>query len=159
MIPFTAVATDLDSGDEVVFNTGSILDAVRYSISVPGVFSLPDEDAPIVDGGIINNLPINHVSGKRIIASSCRGYGGFSLTQEKKKFLGMTLPHHALTQKKDIIIRSAMIMMRRIEDLQLQRHPHAILIRPYLGDIAAYDMDVLDEAIQRGYDEAKNMLG
>ncbi|USN57692.1 MAG: patatin-like phospholipase family protein [Candidatus Peribacteria bacterium] len=158
-IPFKAIATDLDSGTEVVFTGGPVLDAVRYSISVPGVFSLPDQHKPIVDGGIINNLPIDHVSGKHIIASSCRGYGGFEIQKEKKKILGVTLPTNALAQKSDILMRSLVVMMRRIEDYQVQSHPQTKLIRPYLGDISAYDIKVLDQAIQRGYDEAKKILG
>jgi hypothetical protein len=50
-------------------------------------------------------------------------------------------------------------MMRQIEDLHLRECTHATLIRPYTGDISAYDMDVLDTAVERGYEEAKRTLG
>ena len=38
MIPVAVVATDLMSGEKVVFTEGPIADAVRASISIPGIF-------------------------------------------------------------------------------------------------------------------------
>jgi NTE family protein len=57
-IPFVAVATDLDSGDEVVLDRGSVVDAVRASVSLPG-FLAPHihEGRILIDGGAVNPLP------------------------------------------------------------------------------------------------------
>jgi NTE family protein len=59
-IPFRAVATDLRSGDMVVFRSGDLPTALRASMSVPGVFA-PVElgDLLLVDGGIRRNLPVD----------------------------------------------------------------------------------------------------
>jgi len=58
-IPFGAVATDLHSGAEVWLRHGSIADAVRASIALPGLFTpVAREDGRLlVDGGIVNPVP------------------------------------------------------------------------------------------------------
>ena len=58
--PFRAIATDILSGDQVVLGSGSLGAAIRASISVPGVFApLSTEHTHLVDGGIVNNLPVD----------------------------------------------------------------------------------------------------
>jgi NTE family protein len=59
-IPFRAVATDLKTGDMVVFASGDLPTAMRASMSVPGAFA-PVEvgDRLLVDGGIKRNLPVD----------------------------------------------------------------------------------------------------
>jgi len=57
-IAFAAVASDLVSGEEVVIRTGDIIEAVRASISVPGIFTPVRRNGQIlVDGGLINPVP------------------------------------------------------------------------------------------------------
>ena len=61
-IPFRAVATDLVTGREVVLSAGSLPDALRASMSVPGVFAPVRLDGRLlVDGGMANNLPVSVV--------------------------------------------------------------------------------------------------
>jgi NTE family protein len=61
-IPFRAVATDLATGDEVVLGHGSLANALRASMSVPGVFApVTIDDRLLVDGGMSNNLPVDVV--------------------------------------------------------------------------------------------------
>ncbi|WP_313368016.1 patatin-like phospholipase family protein [Sphingobacterium mizutaii] len=65
-IPFRAIATDMVSEKEVVFDKGSVYKAIRASIAIPAVFtSIESEDWNLVDGGVINPLPINYVRRKR----------------------------------------------------------------------------------------------
>jgi NTE family protein len=57
-IPFAAVATDLQRGEQVVFTRGSVAKAVRASCSVPGLFEpLLNGEAALVDGGLVNDVP------------------------------------------------------------------------------------------------------
>lgn len=57
---FRAVATDLGTGERVVFSRGSLPDAMRASMSIPGVFTpWLIEDRYCIDGGVVDNLPIN----------------------------------------------------------------------------------------------------
>lgn len=57
---FAAVASDLISGEEVVICTGDIIEAVRASISVPGIFTPVRRNGQIlVDGGLVNPVPVS----------------------------------------------------------------------------------------------------
>ncbi|RYF21044.1 MAG: patatin [Comamonadaceae bacterium] len=58
-LPFGAVATDLHSGAEVWLREGSIADAVRASIALPGLFTpvVRTDGRLLVDGGIVNPVP------------------------------------------------------------------------------------------------------
>lgn len=61
-IPYAAVAADILHKKEVVFTEGRIFEAIRASISIPTVFTpVKTDTALLVDGGVINNIPINHV--------------------------------------------------------------------------------------------------
>ncbi len=61
-LPFCAVATDLISGRETVIRDGNLVDAVRASISVPGIFAPVRRDRRIlVDGGLVNPVPVSAV--------------------------------------------------------------------------------------------------
>ncbi|UFJ42066.1 patatin-like phospholipase family protein [Brevibacillus humidisoli] len=58
-IPLAVVATDIETGERVVFREGPIDQAVRASISIPGIF-VPERvgDRLLVDGGVIDRVPI-----------------------------------------------------------------------------------------------------
>lgn len=61
-IPLTLVAVDLNRGQEVRFSEGSLAEAVRATISIPGVFAPVTLDGQrLVDGGVLNNLPVDVV--------------------------------------------------------------------------------------------------
>ena len=76
-IPFTAVATDILHRREVVFDRGSLYDAIRSSISLPSVFT-PNRigDMLLIDGGVVNPVPVNRVprtSGDILVAVDLNG--------------------------------------------------------------------------------------
>ncbi|WP_100641349.1 patatin-like phospholipase RssA [Alteromonas facilis] len=58
--PFAAVATDLYSGREVVFNSGVLGDCIRASCAIPGLFSPVEHgNRYLVDGAVVNPVPVN----------------------------------------------------------------------------------------------------
>ena len=61
-IPFRCNAFDILSGNEVILKEGSLAHALRASLSIPTIFA-PVEwgDGLLVDGGVINNLPVDIV--------------------------------------------------------------------------------------------------
>lgn len=64
-IPFTAVAADLLHKKEVHFTKGNLFKALRASIAIPGVFTpVVEEHSVLVDGSVLNPLPINLVQKK-----------------------------------------------------------------------------------------------
>ena len=61
-IPFAAVATEIESGAEVIITHGKLIDAVRASISIPGIFTpVKYQDYYLVDGGLVNPVPADVV--------------------------------------------------------------------------------------------------
>ncbi len=61
-IPFSAVATDIKSGAKVILNQGSVIKAVRASISIPGIFTpVKYQDYYLVDGGLVDPVPVDVV--------------------------------------------------------------------------------------------------
>ncbi len=61
-IPFTAVATDIETGAKVILNQGSVIKAVRASISIPGIFTpVKYQDYYLVDGGVVDPVPVDVV--------------------------------------------------------------------------------------------------
>jgi NTE family protein len=60
LIPFACTATDIDTGEAVVFDHGSVVEAVRASISLPGIFTVVKGGGRyLVDGGLVNPVPVN----------------------------------------------------------------------------------------------------
>ena len=61
-IPFTAIATDLYTGEEVIFREGPLFNAIRASISIPSMFKpVKWKGRTLVDGGMVNTFPLNRV--------------------------------------------------------------------------------------------------
>jgi NTE family protein len=59
-IPFRAVATDLNTGDAVVLDHGSLAMAMRASMSLPGIFQPVEIDGRVlIDGGVADQVPID----------------------------------------------------------------------------------------------------
>jgi NTE family protein len=61
-IPFAVVAADAESMEEIVINKGSVVEAVRASISMPVIFTpVKWGDRFLIDGGVVNPLPVDIV--------------------------------------------------------------------------------------------------
>lgn len=144
-IPYTAVATDWNSGKEVVFNHGSLYDAIRASISIP-LFLNPvrREDMLLVDGGLVNSLPLNRVvrhSGDLLfgINVSTHDYQGELLMQQfvERKLLSKSMPaavmNRIMKHFEGININYVTLLMRTIAIMLEQNTRQQILIsRPDL---------------------------
>ena len=144
-IPYTAVATDWNSGKEVVFDHGSLYDAIRASISIP-LFLNPvrREDMLLVDGGLVNSLPLNRVvrhSGDLLfgINVSTHDYQGEFLMQQfvERKLLSKSMPaavmNRIMKHFEGININYVTLLMRTIAIMLEQNTRQQILIsRPDL---------------------------
>jgi len=61
-IPLKIIATDLESGEEIIISKGKLVDAIMASISIPGIFPpIRSQKGLLVDGGLINPTPTNVV--------------------------------------------------------------------------------------------------
>jgi NTE family protein len=61
-IPLTLIAVDLNTGQEVRLRSGSVTQALRATVSIPGLIAPVVQDGMrLVDGGLLNNLPVDAV--------------------------------------------------------------------------------------------------
>ena len=71
-LPFRAVTTNLMTGEEVVISDGDLVEAIRASIAVPGIFTPARRgDDLLVDGGLVNPVPVSvcrTMGAERVIA-------------------------------------------------------------------------------------------
>ncbi|MCK5218117.1 patatin-like phospholipase family protein [bacterium] len=61
-LQFSAVCTDLFTGREIIIQHGDVIEAIRASISIPGIFTpVPKDKTFLVDGGLVNPVPVSVV--------------------------------------------------------------------------------------------------
>ena len=132
------VATDLKTGEEIIFTEGPIHTAIRASISIPGVFE-PVEymGRTLVDGGVVDRVPISVL--KNMGADIVIGVDvGFSRYQSK--FIHMF----------DIILQSIDIMSKQIMEADLSLAD--LIISPPLSHIESPRFELVEECTQIGYE-------
>jgi len=176
-IPFCAVATDLISSREVVFSHGDMVEAVRASISIPGIFTpVKNGDSLLVDGGLINPLPVDvarNMGADQVIAVDLNSTQlGHSLTAEQQtagqqeenasdnpgKEWRTGNPNRKEMNIFEILTATTNIIEVQITRAKLAVHPPELLISPNLGHIDYLEFTKAEAAISIGYDEARRCL-
>lgn len=143
--PFAAVATELDTGNRVVFRRGNTGQAVRASSSIPGVFQpVLISNKRYVDGGVVSPVPADAARelGADIVIAidiSSKAAGG-------KPSDGML----------SILNQTATIMGQKLGEQELTRAD--VVIRPRVGKIGAADFDQKHVAILEGERAAQAAL-
>jgi len=146
--PFSAVATDLESGREVWLREGPVADAVRASIAMPGLFTpSPREDRLLVDGALVNPVPVTlarAMNAEFVIAVdlSSSHVGRFVREAEGRK---NKMPNMA-----EVITGSLNIMSVRITRSRMAGEPADAVIQPRLGEIGLLEYHRGAEAIAEG---------
>jgi len=143
-IPFRAVATDLVSGAEVVLGDGSLADAVRASMSIPGFFApVVLEDQMLVDGGMANNLPVSVVREMGADIVIAVDISSPLLTREE------------LDSVLTVTEQLTNFLTRKNTELQIASlGPRDILLVPELEDFGATDFDKVLSIVPVGYESA-----
>ncbi len=171
-IKYSAVATDITNRKEVLFTQGNLLKAIRASVSIPSIFTpVKNDDATLVDGGVINNIPINHA--KRIdndILIAVNVNASFSIPEKKKDVTEEELSpyqniltkftnslYKLLPREKgnnpgyfDVINSSFEIMRDELVKQTLKHNPPDILIEISRDICNIYDFYKADELIEKG---------
>lgn len=134
--PFGAVATELTDGREVWLRDGPVLDAVRASIAVPGLFTPVWHDGQwLVDGGLVNPVPV----------SLCRAMGADLVIAVDLNWQLVSRHDHGsgeagdLPSVLDVLMASLNIMQVRIAQSRLAGEPADVVIRPRLASILAME--------------------
>jgi NTE family protein len=145
-LPVSIIATDIGSGERVVFRDGSLTLAMRASMSVPGLMApLEYRARKLVDGGLVDNLPIREVRercGAEIVIVVNVG-SPLLAPEQVSGLLSVTAQMVALLTEQNV---SASLATLR---------PGDIYIKPDLGPIGASDFDRHAEAAERGRSAAE----
>jgi NTE family protein len=150
-IPLSCVATDINSGEEVVISDGPVLEGVRASISVPVIFTAVRwRGRYLVDGGLVNPVPVSTVRGmgaEFVIAVNVIPPTGVRIHQPK--------------EAKAPSIFQAMLHSLYITTYSLVRSNLAgadIVIEPKLPKIGYGDFHRVNETIRQGGIAAEELV-
>ena len=144
-IPFRAIATDMVTGREVVFDRGPIYQAMRASISIPGMFTPAEIDGRILgDGGLVNNLPVDVVRAMGADIVIAVNIGTPLMSREQlSSVLGYTAQTiNILTEQN---VRAQLVSLR----------PTDVLISPELGELTFVDFTKAAQFIELGVKAAE----
>lgn len=140
-IKYTATAFDIANGREVVFDKGSLYNAIRASISIPTIFTpLTLGDSIFIDGGVVNNIPIN--TAKRVqndIVIAVNVNAGVSdnvvyfseIEQLTKQDKGTNESSHRINKNVNyffLVNNSLVTMTNHISNLILEKYPPDVLV-------------------------------
>lgn len=143
-VPFAAVAADLVSGREVVFDRGGLYEAIRASISIPSVFRPVHRDGMIlVDGGTVNPVPVNRVRrtpGDRMVAVDvCGPYAG-----EPGERARASLNYYKM------LVASSQIMQRQLARFTCEHHRPDLLVELAADSYGIFEFYRAAEIVETG---------
>ena len=164
-IPYCAVTTDMKTGEEVVIRQGSLYKAIRASISLPVIFTqVATEDQILVDGGLVNGLPLNRVArkpGDLLVAVNLDDYEWNESEEEKPvgRFPRVRSTLNALSNNPiNMLRRSLSVAIRQNINLSLQLTPPDIYLNVELGSYGSYDYDNAREIADLGSKQMARLL-
>jgi len=141
---FRAVATDLENGERKVIAAGDLTEALRASMSAPGVFAPVElEGRMLVDGGLVENLPVDVAKAMGVDIVIAVDVGSLPVGRRELSS-ALAVSNQMLT-----------IMMQR--ETARQRRLLAgddLLIEPALGNMLPTDFTDVDQTVEHGRDAA-----
>jgi len=142
--PLCVIATDLVKCERVTINQGNVSEALRASISIPGVFApVKYKDKVLVDGGVTDRVPVTDVRemGADFVIASDVGFNGGNF--KIKSFF-------------DVVIRSLGIMEK---EAAACKTVHAdVVIKPEVEDINPASFEESELCVQRGREAAERVI-
>ncbi len=135
-IPFAAVATDLNTGEMVIIDKGSVAKAVHASSAIPGVFHPVNYlNRTLVDGGVVNNVAVD-VARQRgadiVIAVN----------------VGANVVNYEVSNLFDISLQAVNIMGNEIARFKIKGAD--IIIAPAVGNVGMLDFDQKKKCMTEG---------
>ncbi len=143
-IPFAATAVDTNTNREIYFDSGKIVNAIRATIAIPGVFPYYKLDSlNLVDGGVYDPIPVNlarHIAGEYPIVAVCLTPPRDSLKNMPRLQLPSITPIPAtvkdyfanlkLGKALEVFLNSMDLMQIVMADMQLQLTQPDIVLHP-----------------------------
>lgn len=140
-IPFLCIATDLENGEQVLLNSGYLPDAVRASASFPTLLKPVEIDGRLlVDGGIVNNFPVDEVlaMGADIVIGIDVGDGKLLKKEEINTVI-------------DVLNQVVSYQMLDKNDLA-KKDKTTVYIRPDISNYNVLSFEKFEEIVRLGYE-------
>lgn len=182
-IPFTAVATDLDTGKEVWFSRGPLFDAIRASIAIPTIFTPYElQGRRLMDGGLSNPVPIAPTIGHMTDLTIAVDLGGkpeqlngvadeadrveeesATYSRAVKKFIDELYPGKTISEPQalglfDIVASALDTMNATIARLKLAAYTPDVLVQIPRNACGTLEFYRAREMIHLGYRRAEDAL-
>jgi len=175
-IPYQAVATDWENGREVVFSSGSLYEAIRASISLPLFFDpVRRDDMILVDGGILNPLPLkqgSQMEGELLVAVNVSGYYWDSepkikqLLEARRKhsrslpmnIIASLLPEGIDVNYFSLIQRMCGLMIQQNAAQSIQIYKPDVLISIPMNRFGSFEYDHVDKISAMGRTKMRKAL-
>ena len=143
-IPFSAVACDIEQGEEIIFSEGNLPSSIRASTSIPGIFvPYSYQGHLLVDGAVLNRVPINIV--KEMGADIVIGVD-----------VGRREINNEVNNIFDILLNTFDIMQKEFQNIK--KHNSDIIIEPAVTDISAFNLNKADYCINSGIEATKKII-
>ena len=167
-VPYCAVATDLKAGREVVFNKGSLFEAIRASISMPSFYKPVQRDGMVlIDGGILNPIPLNRVKRQKkdiLVGIDVSGHDYKAQWDEmhrltemqkqdnslKSKILDMLIPDNIEFNYYTMLSRTSSLMIRQNSILMAKLMKPDFLVDIQMSRYTTFDFDKSEKIIAVG---------
>ena len=175
-IPYCAVATDLKTGHEVVFNKGSLFHAIRASISLPSFYEPVRRDGMIlIDGGVTNPIPLNRVvrqEGDILVGIDVSGHdykAQWEIQQEliekrkrskslSQQILNKLIPDNLEFNYYTMLSRVSSLMIRQNSILMTQLMKPDVLVDIQMSRYGGFDYDKSEKIIAIGRQKTQQAL-
>jgi len=163
-LKFASISVDTNSGKEVIFDSGSVVNAVKATTAVPGIFPAQRiNELNLVDGGVLNPVP---VLAARWLKPELPVFA-VSLTPQMKNWPNvprLDIPPYVpipqifveqlnqlrLGQAMHVFIDSMEIMVNTVADLRLKLEKPDVIIRPEVHKFTMFDKVDVDEMVYLG---------
>lgn len=163
---FCAVAVDLDSHCETVFDAGSVVEAVCASATFPGLFApTMIEGRSFIDGGALNPVPFDIVRqrGVDIVLAVDLGadeplFTGGNLNNRRDAWFFQLLITAEQLKIFRVVARAIGIMTRQLRIAKLKHAPPDLMIQPDAQNIGLMDFDLVDMTVAAGETAARAAL-
>ncbi len=152
--PLTVNATNISLNQEVVFDSGRLDFALRASVAIPTVLTPVKHNGHIlIDGGVINNLPINNVKRFKndIVVAVDVTANPESLRENTKPKLKMNYF--------DIISKSIMVLIEKVSEHTIEIYQPEIVIKIPNDSANVLDFYKAKKMINLGKEKAKEEIG
>ena len=148
-IPFTCIAVDMLQQELVEFSSGSVLDAVVASSSIPTVFTPLEMDGMrLVDGGVLKRVPVEEV--KRMGADVVVAVDVLGQKTCKERCPNALV---VLTEVIDIMDNTRTRVYK-----QKVRKKYDLWLEPELGNMSQYSFRGLRFAYEQGYEMGRKSI-